>query len=174
MTTAIRYVVIDQDGQLHERTAANYIDALAEVGPEGWNRVRLAASGGTLAGFANDCGHVLPDKYRRNVVGSCMLVSTGAHPYPYAGPIVFTGWDPHELEDIEVRSLTDEQVGALRTMWRDTRVLLRLDEGRLSDLAKPRWQAAISRYAESVVDAPTPAIQILTDDEALNFLRGRR
>jgi hypothetical protein len=173
MTTAIRYLVIDQDGQLHERTAANYIDALAEVGPEGWNHVRLA-SGGCLAGFANDCGHVLPDRYRRNVVGSCLLVSTGAHPYPYAGPIVFTGWDPHELYDVEVRSLTDEQVGALRTMWRDTRVVLGLDDGRPSECAVESWRDAIREYAESVPDAPTPAIQILTDDEALNFLRGRR
>jgi hypothetical protein len=102
-----------------------------------------------------------------------MLVSTGAHQMPYAGPIVFTGWDPDPYaDDVEVRSLTDEQVGTLRTMWRDIRVVLGLDDGRPSECAVESWRDAIRAYAESVPDAPTPTVQILSDGDALEFLRG--
>jgi hypothetical protein len=169
----IRYIVVDQDGKLHERTVADYRDALAEVGPEGWNHVWLFR-GGILTGFVNDCGHIAPDRYRRNVVGGCLLVSTGAQYMPYAGPVVFTGWDPHETEDVEIRSLTDEQVRSLRIMWRDVRIVLGLDEGTPSEMAVERWRIAMTQYADAAVSDPVPGIRILTDGDALEFLRGSR
>jgi hypothetical protein len=45
----MRYIVIDTDGQLYQRTAPRYDVALRDVGPEGWDRVRLPGHQAVLA-----------------------------------------------------------------------------------------------------------------------------
>lgn len=113
----LRYLLIDEDGKVHDRTAATYYDAVSEVGPEGWNRVQLTRD---LAAFVNDCGLILPDKYRRNPVGGALLHALGGPPIPYAGPIVLAGWDQTRTYDDEpeVVSLTDLQAVTFRHLAR--------------------------------------------------------
>jgi len=171
----MRYLVVDPDGQLRQRTAPRYDVALREVGPEGWARVPMHAAAGPenvhVAGFVNDCGFLFPDRYLRNVVGTCLLVSVGGNVQPYAGPVVLTGWDPEPYSaDPEVRSLSEDQVAALRRTHRDIRIVLGLDTGEPSGHAVPHWRAAITKVAALAQDAPEPAIRVLTDDEALAWL----
>lgn len=166
----MRYLLVDQDGDLHELHARDYRSALAQVGPEGWARVRLHPAG-VLAGFVNDCGLLFPDRYRRNVVGSCLLVSLGASPMPYAGPVVLTNWDDNPWgDDVEVQSIDDDQqVKNLQTMHHDIRCLLGLEglDEPLSDLAKPNWQNAMRKFVAWLADAPTPQMEIVTGEAAL-------
>jgi hypothetical protein len=109
--TALRYLVIEEDGSVHDRSAPDWWAALDDVGPEGWNRVQLTRD---LAAFINDCGLILP-KYGRNPVGGALLHCLGAQPIPYAGPIVLAGWDQLRTyeDESEVVSLTDLQVAAV-------------------------------------------------------------
>jgi hypothetical protein len=173
----MKYVVIDEDGQLRQRTAPNYNVALRDVGPEGWDRVRLhnvAALFGPeqidMAAFLNDCGLVMPDRYGRNVVGTCVLASFGAGVQPYAGPIVLTGWDPSpDGDDAEIESLTEMQVDAIRVVHADVRRVLGLDPG--SPAAPARWQAAMREVADVARTAPTPGPVLLTGEDALMHLR---
>lgn len=88
--------------------------ALADTGPEGYNRVQLTRD---LAAFVNDCGLLLP-KYHRNVVAGLLLVALGAQRIPYAGPIVLVGWDNSATsrDEAEVVDLTPIQVGMIRAL----------------------------------------------------------
>jgi hypothetical protein len=86
----VKYIKIDESGTLAEGDADNYTTALDEVGPEGWNLIQLAPN---LAAWVNDCGLILPEKYRRNPIGGLTIIALGASHIPYAGPIVLTGWD---------------------------------------------------------------------------------
>lgn len=110
----LTYIAIDQDGELNERTAADYTTALAEVGPEGWNRVQLTR---TMAAWVNDCGLIL-DKYRRNPVAGVLMMCLGAQQIPYAGPVVITGWDSSLtiMGEAEVIGLTPLQVDVIRLL----------------------------------------------------------
>ncbi len=110
----ITYVVIGEDGQLAERTAAEYVEALAQVGPEGWDRVQLTR---TMAAWVNDCGLILPS-YRRNPVAGVLLMCLGAREIPYAGPVVLTGWDARRtaMGEAEVVGLTPVQVDVIRLL----------------------------------------------------------
>src|SRR3546814_2113924 len=69
-----------------------YTTLFRSIGPEGKARVNLP--GLAVAGWANDVGLLFPKKYPRNVTGSCVLAALGSRVQPYAGPIVFTGWNP--------------------------------------------------------------------------------
>lgn len=114
--TAVRYLLIAEDGTVDDRTAADWWAALDDVGPEGFNRVQLTRD---LAAFVNDVGLVLP-KYRRNPVAGTLLHALGAPPIPYAGPVVLVGWD-FELTyqgESEVVSLTDLQAAAVGVLAR--------------------------------------------------------
>lgn len=177
----MRYLVCDTDGALHDRTAADYRRALDDVGPEGSDRISLPFAQMMfgpgqvhIAAFVNDCGHLMPEKYGRNVVASCLLASIGAGTaFWYAGPVVFTGWDA-ATGGVEVRGLTDEQVESIAGMHADVRRLLGIDPGPLSPLADQRWQDAIRAYAEFVRSGPVPSAVVLTGDEALAHLRAMR
>jgi hypothetical protein len=174
---SFRYVHVDEDGNIEIRTAPTYNAALDEVGPEGWNRVRLDPG---YAGFVNDCGHVLPDRYRRNVVGGVLLMAFGAHAMPYAGPVVFTGWDDH-YDDIEVCSLDDVRASAIVDMGNAIREALGLPvppraNGPISQLADyAEWVQITREMAEVARAAPTPSVTFLTDPADLAaYLRGAR
>lgn len=183
----MKYLVIDEDGQLRQRTAPNYNVALRDVGPEGWDRVRLhnaAALAGPeqmdVAAFLNDCGLVMPDSYSRNVVGTCVLASLGAGIQPYAGPIVLTGWDPLPAgEDPEIESLTERQIEAIRLVHHDVQLALGLASGTPGlasgspnpTTAHRRWRAAMLEVAEVARTGPTPGVVMLTDDDAIEYLR---
>ena len=109
------YLLIDQDSELHHRSADDYTTALDDCGPEGWNRIQLTRD---LAAFVNDASLIMP-KYHRNVTGGLVLMALGAHRMPYAGPIVLTGWDgaaTHQ-DRAEVTGLTPMQVGLVHVVY---------------------------------------------------------
>jgi hypothetical protein len=173
----MKYLVIDDDGQIRGRTAPRYDVALREVGPEGSDRVGFPAAAALvgpenlrLAAYVNDSGLLFPDRYSRNLVGSCVLATFGANVQPYAGPVLFVGWDALSGE-VEIESLSAEQIDSIREVHTDVRIVLGLDDGTLSRNATPRWQAAMAVVAEVVRTGPAPRITVLYDDDALAYVR---
>lgn len=173
----IRYMLVDEDGALHERQAADYRAALADCGPEGWDKQRLGPDTGMCA-FLNDCGLLLPEKYRRCVVAACMMVVLGAPPAAYAGPVVFTGWNDRATVagQLEICSLSDDAASLLRHLHADVRRVLDLDEGApsLPWIARPDFAQRLREYAAWLPTAPFQGITVLSDEDAINALRGRR
>lgn len=175
----MRYLVCDNDGQLHERTGTGdwLADLDREVGPEGWASVRIRHGQlvGLVAGFVNDCGLIAPEKYPRNVVGSCLLAALGANVQPYAGPVVITGWDESDPEGLEVVGLADVLAAMIRQAHADVRIALGLDPGPSSPAARAAWLDEMVQVAEYVRVSETPPIQVLTDPaEIFAHLRGGR
>ena len=168
----MKYIVIDEDGQLRQLSAPRYDVAVRDLGPEGWDQVRLGRP--DLRGFINDSGMVLPEKYSRNVVGSVLLASLGANIYPYCGPVIITGWDDTSGDDVEIVGLDERQLMQLRTVHGDIQTVLSGEE--LAHVRAPAtWQAAVREIAEAVQTEPLPTPTVLTGDEALAYLRrGRR
>jgi hypothetical protein len=145
------YLIITEGGGMQCNSATDYTLALSHVGPEGWNRVQLTRD---LAAWVNDCGHVLPDKYRRNPIGSLILLALGAPRMPYAGPIVITGWDGTATArgEVEVVGLTPLQLGmlyAIDDMITDARngECENVVEGLVSD---------VDDLARMIVESPAP------------------
>lgn len=177
----MRYMLIDEAGVLYDRTADTWSTALAEVGPEGGNRVQLTRD---LAAYINDCGLVLPDKYRRNPVGGLLLMAFGAQRIPYAGPILLVGWDYTATArgEAEIVGLTPIQAGVVRVVHTLTRAWLGDDNSRSPvlgldvdrrdedvealELADMVEIGAAPGWSVSVVDVP-PVGDILTLEPAL-------
>ncbi|MEW2250454.1 hypothetical protein AB0907_24310 [Streptomyces sp. NPDC006975] len=153
----MRYAIIAADGDLTHHDGDLNWDAV--IGPEGKDRVRLHPSL-AVAAFVNDVGLYYPDRYPRNVVGSCVLASFGAPVQPYAGPIVFTGWDPANtpLGLSEICSLP-QPVETLDTVHGD--VLKALAKQTPRELS-PSWAESMREIAEHVRTAPTPGITLRT------------
>jgi hypothetical protein len=150
----MRYAIITPDGELTHHDGELDWDAL--VGPEGKARVNLP--GLAVAGWVNDCGLRFPEKYPRTVVGSCVLAALGAMVQPYAGPVVFTGWNPDNtrLGLIEICSLP-QPVGTLDTVHGDVlKALAGQQPRRLSE----SWAESMREIADHVRTAPTPGITI--------------
>lgn len=164
------YLVIDTDGVLHERDehpTAAVVER--EVGPEGWDTVPLRQHP-NLYGWVNDCGHLSPQRYPRNVVGSCVLACFGGSQQPYAGPVVVTGWDPQSAGP-EIRPLAPDLARAVRNVHRDVSAAL---AGQDPAHLPPGWAETVRRFAEHVRTAPAPTITVLSHDETLAYLRGER
>lgn len=146
----MRYALIDNDGELHVKDGS-YEQARAEVGPEGWDRVRLPQTEGysEWTGWVNDDGHRL--KLPRNIVGGLVLTGLGAALMPYAGPVVLTGWDLHG-QSTEVHGLDDLQVRAITA--------LHCDACRAMAGTSEPWAADARRLAEGMRTAPAPGLTI--------------
>lgn len=172
---SIRYLLIDTDGvgsfgvQPDPGYTTSWLDGL--VGPEGWDRMPLWRR---MTGFVNDCGHKLPDTYPRNMVGSVLLATFGAPLLPYAGPVVITGWDEQATArgDLEICTLTDLQVEDLTLGLTDVRRAMGMDNGPVS--RGPNWATIVRAYAEQVRTAPTPTMRVLSGEDAIAALYGRR
>lgn len=160
----MKYLIIDEDGQLRLASAPTYDVALRDLGPEGWDMVRCYQRP-DLRGFVNDCGMLMPDRYPRNPVGSVLLASLGANIYPYCGKVLVTGWD----EDDEIVSLDERQIYQLRTVHRD--ILSVLDGTFVPLHGTQAWAAAVREIAEQVRTGPLPTPTVLTGAEALDHLR---
>lgn len=158
----ITYVLIDNDGDLHVKDGT-YQQARAEVGPPGWDCVRLPSNEGhpDWAAFVNDDGHRLG--LPRNIVGGLVLTGMGAAIMPYAGPVVLTGWNPHGMPN-EVCGLDDLQADVIREIHDDARRALAGEHG----LGFPAARA----IADEMRTAPTPTITIRTVSIG-DFLGGR-
>lgn len=177
----MRYLLIDEAGVLHDRNADTWSAALAEVGPEGGNRIQLTRD---LAAYVNDCGLVLPDKYRRNPVGGLLLMALGAQRIPYAGPILLVGWDGANtmMGKAEIVGLHPIQAGMVRVVHTLARAWLGDDNSRSPalgldvnrhdedvealELADMVERAAAPGWSVSVVDVP-PIGDILTLEPVL-------
>ncbi|MFF9097623.1 hypothetical protein ACF1AX_31435 [Streptomyces sp. NPDC014802] len=153
----MRYAIIAADGDLTHHDGD--LDWDTVIGPEGKDRVRLHPSLAVTA-FVNDVGLYYPDRYPRNVVGSCVLAAFGAPVQPYAGPVVFTGWDPANtpLGLSEICSLP-QPVETLDTVHGD--VLKALAEQTPRHLS-PSWAESMREIADHARTAPTPGITLRT------------
>lgn len=150
----MRHIVITEDGALEVREDG---DPLAAVGPEGSSRVGLHPAYRGIAAWVNDCGLVLPDRYRRNVVGSALLASMGARLMPYAGPVVITNW----CQDHEVEGLCPEYQ---RPVERAHEVIVAVLAGQAPDDEDREWAQQIREYAATVPTADAPTVRIITGD----------
>ncbi|WP_406168984.1 hypothetical protein [Streptomyces sp. NBC_00996] len=153
----MRYAVIAPDGELTHHDGDLLWDDV--IGPEGKARVRLDERL-AVAGWANDVGLLNPKRYPRNVVGSCVLAALGANVQPYAGPVVFTGWNPDNtaLGLLEIDALP-QPVTTLDTVHGD---VLKALAGQTPRELSPSWAEQMREIAEHVRTAPTPGITIRT------------
>ncbi|MFF8406979.1 hypothetical protein ACF06P_35800 [Streptomyces sp. NPDC015684] len=153
----MRYAVITAAGELshHDETP----DWGALIGPEGKARVRLQ-TGIAATGWVNDVGLRFPEKYPRNVVASCVLAALGAAVQPYAGPVVFTGWNPDNTPRglLEMCDLP-EPVTVLDTVQGD---VLKALAGQTPRDLSPSWAESMREVAEHVRSAPTPGLTVRT------------
>lgn len=158
----MRYILIGNDGELFVGDGT-YQQARAEVGPDGWDHVRLPQNEGhpDWAGFVNGDGHKIG--LPRNIVGGLVLTGMGAAIMPYAGPVVLTGWNEHGQPN-EVCGLDDLQVNVIKDVHDDSRRALAGEHGRGYETARG--------IAEQMRTAPTPTLTIMSGAEFLNRLRG--
>jgi hypothetical protein len=153
----MRHALISTDGDLtHHDTA---VDWRTILGPEGRARVPLAERA-AAAGWVNDVGLLYPARYPRNVVGSVVLVALGATIQPYAGPVLFTGWNPGNtaLGLLELGDLP-RPVEFLDVVHGD---VLKALAGQTPREMSPSWGEQMREIAEHVRTAPTPGITIST------------
>ena len=151
--SAVDYIVIAPDGEVARRDGN--LDFRAELGPEGHARVPLHPSS-LSAGWVNDCGLLFPEKYPRNIVGSCVLISLGARPQPYAGQVVITGWRAENtlLGLIEICPLRIDPA-ILLAVHDDVRRAL---AGEPVPSSPPGWEQDVRAHAEQLRTCPTPGI----------------
>jgi hypothetical protein len=157
----VKYILIDHSGNLTEGYDDNWEDVLREVGPEGSNRIQLTPN---LTAWVNDCGLILPDRYRRNPVAGAMLMAFGAQEMPYAGDIVFTGWDARATlaDRAEVVGLGDAQAAMLKLLhgW-VARVLVGDDRLRMHGPGREAVEQ-ISGWGNLVLNGPVPGWAVHT------------
>lgn len=144
------YLLIHPDGTLTERhglpTGERLRDDLGE--PRGKDRVPLGWAP-DAAGWVNGDGHYHPDKHPRNVVGSAVLASLGATPYPYAGTVAITGWHPQ----FEITELSWGAANVIRRVYHD--VLAALSYGvDFTGTDRDQWARWARGYAGHVITAP--------------------
>ncbi|MGW0993473.1 hypothetical protein ACWD5V_09215 [Streptomyces sp. NPDC002523] len=150
----MRYAVIAADGELTHHDDEPDWGLL--LGPEVKARVQLP--GLAVTGWANDIGLLYPDRYPRNIVGSCVLAALGASIQPYAGAVVFTGWNPDNtpLGLLEICSLP-KPVTALDTVHGD---VLKALAGQTPRDFSPSWAESMREIADHVRTGPTPSLTV--------------
>jgi hypothetical protein len=150
----MRYAIIADDGTLTH--ADGNLDWDAVIGPEG--KARISLPGLAVAGWANDVGLRYPEKYPRNIVGSCVLAALGANVQPYAGPIVFTGWNPGNtpLGLLEIEPLPQP----VETLDMVHGGILKALAGHTPRSFSPSWAEQMREIAEHARTAPTPGLTI--------------
>ncbi|MEU4172872.1 hypothetical protein AB0F46_39070 [Streptomyces sp. NPDC026665] len=151
----IKYAVISAAGDLTHHEGE--IDWDAVIGDEGKARVALRRDI-KASGWVNDVGLRFPERFPRNAVGSCVLASFGAAIRPYAGPVVFTGWDPRNtaLGLAEICSLPDP-VDVLDSIHGD---VLKALAGQTPRDLSPSWAESMREIAEHARTAPAPTLTI--------------
>ncbi|GAB2714817.1 hypothetical protein [Streptomyces bullii] len=152
----MRYAVIAPDGELTHHDGEPDWDTL--LGPKGKARVHLP--GLAVTGWVNDVGLLYPERYPRNITGSCVLAAFGAPIQPYAGPVVFTGWNPDNtpLGLLELCSLP-QPVTVLDTVHGD---VLKALAGQTPRELSPSWAEQMREIAEHARTAPSPGITVRT------------
>jgi len=145
------YLVIDADGTLHHREARPTAETIrSEVGD--WDMVRCHRDT-SIRGWVGDTG--LIDGSPRNIVGSLMLITSGAAVQPYAGRVVITGWHQHT----EIEPLAPLRVTSLRMMHSC------IEDALAGKTDCPSCYRAAVEIAEMVRSAPTPQVQVVSLDD---------
>lgn len=150
------YALLATDGELSRHEGE--VDWEAALGPEGRVRVSLLPNL-AVAAYVNDCGLRYPDRYPRNEIGSCLLVALGASPQPYAGSIVFVGWNAVNTARglIEIEPLRPQLVDMVEEIHGDVRRALAGDVPR--ELS-PSWGEQMREIAELARTAPMPTLTV--------------
>ncbi|MGW6911497.1 hypothetical protein [Streptomyces sp. NPDC054940] len=150
----MRYAIISVEGELTHHEGD--VDRRAVIGPEGKARVRL--HGLAVAGWVNDEGLRYPERYPRNITASCVLAVLGANIQPYAGPVVFTGWNPDNtaLGLIEIEPLP-QPVSTLDTVHG---AVLKAINGQNPRDFSPSWAEQVREIADHARTAPAPGLTI--------------
>jgi hypothetical protein len=107
-----------------------------------------------MIGWASDVGLLMPERFNRNPVASCVLKSLGAAKQPYAGPIVITGFLYDEWG--ELLDLTEIQRSEIENLDQAVRAVLANqpipDEVEDYLDLHPTWSDATRAYADQVVN----------------------
>ncbi|MFK0172671.1 hypothetical protein ACIQU5_28130 [Streptomyces sp. NPDC090306] len=154
------YLLITPNGDLTRHTGP--IDWDAAVGPEGHVRVRLN-SAFNMAAYVNDCGFSVPDRYPRNIPGTCLLQSLGAAAQPYAGTIAVVGWDAEAGRRgySEIAPLAPHIADNVEAIHGDVLRVLAGDEPRELSAS---WGEQMREIAEDARTAPAPGLTVRTVD----------
>lgn len=150
------FMLITEDGVLKSYNTRVSYDTLPEhLGEHGVSGVTLEWRG--IRGYVSDCGLIMPERYRRNPVGSCVLAALGASPQPYAGNVAIVGWVFKPEPDI-VPVLPEWAQAAIRDVHTSvTSVLAGLASGH-----GPEWDREIQELAEHAEHGEIPPISIET------------
>ncbi|MFJ2477055.1 hypothetical protein ACIOWI_29470 [Streptomyces sp. NPDC087659] len=153
----MKSIVITADGELTHINGR--LDWDETIGPEGRDRVRLHPSV-AVSGWVNDVGLLYPERFPRNVVGSLLLVNLGASVMPYAGPVVFTGWNAGNtaLGLTEIEPLFPARADAIDNIHAEVRRALAGDPPREMS---PSWAEQMREVADHVRTAPTPGLTVI-------------
>lgn len=152
------HLLLAPDGELRRHDGD--VDWPTAVGPEGRARVALKP-GLAVAAYVNDCGHAFPEHYSRNIIGSCLVAALGAAPGPYAGTIVFVGWNAANTARglTEIVPLSTGVANAVADVYADVRRALAGDAPR--DMS-PSWGEQMREIAEHARTAPAPTLTVRT------------
>lgn len=147
------FLVLPADGSLVVDPRPAGLGVVDEfVGPEGHNRIRLNP-GYRAAAWANDCGLLFPERYPRNIVGSCVLATLHAPQQPYAGALVITGYDYTEPQGGWPEDCPDPLVTAVSNIHAAVQQVLAGQQPPVP-WATPGWSREIRELAAVVADRP--------------------
>lgn len=138
------------------------------------DRVRLNPAW-LMTGYVGEFSLLPSANAERNVIGGVLLGVLGASQQPYAGPVIITGWDSRATYrgEIEVCTLNIALVEALQLLVSDIRKVLGMDDGEPNN-RDPQWASQVRLFAEHIRHGEPELPRILTGDEAVAYLRGRR
>ena len=172
------YLVIgdDEQGTLHVRDQfdemGEFIDR--ELGVGGSEHAALGRDWQSIGvrAYVNGCSLTMTDRFRRNVIGGCVIATMGARQQPYAGPIVLAGWDyaATAYGELEPRPLRGEVVEGIRSLAGQVRAVVLRDEIP-PGCPGPEWAAEIRAYAEVIRTGEVDPVLWVTGDAALDALR---
>lgn len=152
------YVVIYDDGEIRAfKQTPSYEILPNQLGEHGIARVQLAWDGASA--YLPDCGLLMPDTYRRNKTGTCVLAALGAAPQPYAGNIAITGYDPPYGMDHLPRWA---EVAVMDMYHAVECALAGLESGH-----GPEWDEQIRQTAELAINGQIPPVTFGATEKAL-------
>lgn len=119
-----------------------------------------------LMGFVADNGHEVGMPY--NLVGTVAAFVLGGGPYPLAGPVVITGWDPRQsVSDghggSELAPIMTEVRPILAEMLTCVRQALGLEPG--EPATGPEWVAEVVAVAAELMAMERPTLTVLEPTE---------